>query len=304
MAINQNHQFEELNGVKCAIVEKNVPPARVDFLRRLLETNRYTVIVVPSPPAKAAAPPKPAAPTSTDAPPAPETPPIPETPPPPETFTVGVTDVTFNPTNAIFGRLLKTPNGRTVTLAYWQQKDAESHDETPYFATIILIILLFPAIAALSQKPIFTSTAKHSFSSHAQNDSFVLTLTGQSVLKGNVTFHIYKNNTIIFTDAFPASDLLGDMYDVIPTDKQRTDTILARMKRFFNNENFIQPAIKITRDGPSDPEDIPAEFKPILAELRSDKSAIGFVYSHGYEGTYAITWSKKKAKALYYFESD
>lgn len=169
---------------------------------------------------------------------------------------------------------------------------------------IILAILLFPAIAAVSQKPIFTSTAKHPFSSHAQSDSFVLTLTGRSVLKGNITFHIYKNNTIVFTDTFPASDLLGDMYDAIPTDKQRADTIIGRMKRFFDSENFIQPAIKITRNGPADPEDIPTEFKPILAEIRSDRSAIGFVYSHGYEGTYAITWSKKKAKALYYFESD
>lgn len=119
MAINQNHLFEELNGIKCAIVEKNVLPVRVDFLRRLLEANRYTVVVVPSPPPKAA----PAAPAPTPAP-----------PPPPETFTVGVTDVMFNPINAIFGRLLKTPDGHTVTLAYWQQKEAGSDDETPYFA--------------------------------------------------------------------------------------------------------------------------------------------------------------------------
>jgi hypothetical protein len=140
MAINQNHLFEELNGVKCAIVEKNVSPVRVDFLRRLLEANRFTVIVVPSPPPKAApATPAPPAPTPVDpatptpAAPAPAAPSPPAAPPPPETFTVGVTDVMFNPINAIFGRLLRTPDGHTVTLAYWQQKDAESHDETPYF---------------------------------------------------------------------------------------------------------------------------------------------------------------------------
>ena len=27
MAINKNHEFEELDGVKCGIVEKNVTPA-------------------------------------------------------------------------------------------------------------------------------------------------------------------------------------------------------------------------------------------------------------------------------------
>jgi hypothetical protein len=119
MAINQNHLFEELNGVKCAVVEKNASPARIDFLRGLLEHNGYTVNVVASPPPKAAAAPPP---------------PPPPAPPPPETFTIGVTDVMFNPTNAIFGRLLKTQTGHVVTLAYWQQKAAESQDDIPYFA--------------------------------------------------------------------------------------------------------------------------------------------------------------------------
>jgi hypothetical protein len=173
MGINQNHLFEELNGIKCAIVEKNATPARTEFLRRLLEYNRYTVVVVPSPPPKAAA----AVPAATAGAPAsaapapsaaaasspagaaggasavpaagttgaagaasgetvPAVPPTPAPPPPaPETFTIGVTDVGFNPTNAVFGRLLKTSDGHIVTLAYWQQKAAESHDEIPYFAS-------------------------------------------------------------------------------------------------------------------------------------------------------------------------
>jgi hypothetical protein len=140
MAINQNHLFEELNGIKCAIVEKNAGPARAGFLRRLLEYNRYTVVVVPSPPPKVAAATAPSAGATAGAavaasgetvPAAPPPPP----PPPPETFTVGVTDVGFNPTNAVFGRLLKTYDGHIVTLAYWQQKAAESRDEIPYFAS-------------------------------------------------------------------------------------------------------------------------------------------------------------------------
>ena len=123
MAINKNHEFEDLNGVKCAIVEKNASQARVDFLKSLLEFNHYTVIVVPSPPPKVA-PAKPLA--EGEAPP-------PSAPPAPETFTIGVTDVMFNATNAIFGRLLHTPNGHVVTLAYWEQHEKESHDEIPYY---------------------------------------------------------------------------------------------------------------------------------------------------------------------------
>ena len=56
MAINKNHEFEDLDGVKCAIVERNVIPARVEFLKKLLELNNYKVIVVKSPPPKTAPP--------------------------------------------------------------------------------------------------------------------------------------------------------------------------------------------------------------------------------------------------------
>ena len=113
MAINKNHEFEELNGVKCGIVERNVTASRLAFLKDLLELNGYTVETAPSPPPKTA--------------------PAEGTPPAPETFTVGVTDVGFNPINAIFGRLLRTRDRRVVTLAYWQQKEEVSRDDIPYF---------------------------------------------------------------------------------------------------------------------------------------------------------------------------
>jgi len=124
MAINKNHEFEDLSGVKCAIVEKNVPKARVDFLVPLLEHNGYQVVVVPTP----VAAPK-AAPVEINN----EIPASPTPPPAPETFTVGVTDVRFNAINAIFGRLLRTPGGHVVTLAFWKQEEKAAHDEVPYF---------------------------------------------------------------------------------------------------------------------------------------------------------------------------
>lgn len=125
MAINKNHEFEDLDGVKCAIVEKNASAERVAFLKNILEYNRYKVIVVASPPPKVT-PAKPAAAATEEAP---ETPAVIAS----ATFTIGVTDVTFNPTNAIFGRLLKAPQGHIITLAYWNQKEKEPHDEVPYF---------------------------------------------------------------------------------------------------------------------------------------------------------------------------
>lgn len=125
MALNKNHEFEDLNGVKCGIVEKNVMPERAAFLKELLEYNGFEVVTAATPPPKVAAPPPPKEGE------------IPVTPPPappaPETFTIGVTDYTFNSINAIFGRQLKTKDGHIVTLAYWQQKEAVSDDEIPYY---------------------------------------------------------------------------------------------------------------------------------------------------------------------------
>ena len=114
MAINKNHEFEDLDNIKCSIVEKNVSPERVQFLKDLLTYNKYEVVVVASPAPKAAvaATPEPVAPS---------------------TFTVGVTDLRFNPTNAVFGRSLHTPDGHIVTLAFWQQEEAVSNDTVPYF---------------------------------------------------------------------------------------------------------------------------------------------------------------------------
>lgn len=125
MAINKNHEFEELDGVKCGIVEKNVFPERAQFLKKLLEYNKYTVVIVPSPPPKFAPAPVVKAVEGAELPPPP--------PPAPETFTVGVSDYTFNPVNAIFGRLLNTAEGHVVTQAYWLQKESISHDEIPYY---------------------------------------------------------------------------------------------------------------------------------------------------------------------------
>ena len=128
MAINKNHEFEELEGVKCGIVEKNVTAARIEFLKRLLTFNGFTVVTAVTPA------PKVVANTVVKAADGEElAPPPPTALPAPETFSIGVTDYTFNPINAIFGRLLKTPDGHVVTLAYWQQRETVSQDEIPYY---------------------------------------------------------------------------------------------------------------------------------------------------------------------------
>ena len=87
-----------------------------------MELNGFTVVIAASPPPKAAAPATPPAEGE-----------VPVAPPAPTTFTIGVTDVGFNVTNAIFGRLLKTKDGKIVTMAYWMEKEKESDPEVPYY---------------------------------------------------------------------------------------------------------------------------------------------------------------------------
>lgn len=116
MAINKNHEFDELNGKKCAIVEKNVSPERTEFLKKLLEYNGFEVQIVATP-----APKVPITDSETA---------VEEVP---TSFTLGVTHVGFNAINAIFGRLLKREDGQIVTLAYWQQKKVNTDDTIPYY---------------------------------------------------------------------------------------------------------------------------------------------------------------------------
>src|SRR6187401_3255824 len=59
------HALEDINGVRCAVVEKNVTPERVEFLKNILEHNGYTVMVAVSPPPKVVA--KPIAPSAAPA---------------------------------------------------------------------------------------------------------------------------------------------------------------------------------------------------------------------------------------------
>ena len=113
MAINKNHTVEELDGIKCAIVEADASEDRAMFLKDLLELNGYQVVVAQK---KATVPEGQAEPAAT--------------------FSIGVTDLSYNTINAIFGRLLRDRAGRVVTLGYWQQKTAVPDDSLPYFGRV------------------------------------------------------------------------------------------------------------------------------------------------------------------------
>ncbi len=96
MAINNaKHIVGEIEGVRCTIVESNTSLERAAFLRDLLEFNNYEVKEHKTEPSV----------------PGEET-----------LYTIGVTDIVFNPVFAIYERKLRTREGDLVTPAYWNQQ--------------------------------------------------------------------------------------------------------------------------------------------------------------------------------------
>lgn len=102
MSINSaKHIIGEIDGVRCTIVETETTPERMVFLRDLLEFNGFEVKVMKV--------------TS-------------EIPGEEIKYTIGVTDLVFNPVYSIYECLLKTKKGNHVTPGYWKQECNEDCD--------------------------------------------------------------------------------------------------------------------------------------------------------------------------------
>jgi hypothetical protein len=98
MPLKAKHIVEEINGVRCTVVEKGATQDRVDFLKGLLEFNKFEVLVAEDKK---------------------------ETEDAPTLFTIGVTDEVFSPVTAVYEMSLKAPDGKRVSPAYWEQKTTE-----------------------------------------------------------------------------------------------------------------------------------------------------------------------------------
>ncbi len=82
------HIVEEINGVRCSIVETDSSKERLEFLTKFLEKNNYKVFSIAEEENK---------------------------------FKIGVNDVLFNPVIAVYERRLKTMEGKVATHEYWFQ---------------------------------------------------------------------------------------------------------------------------------------------------------------------------------------
>jgi len=86
--------IEEIDGVRCVIVESGIDTGRADFLASLLKHNNYEVKSYKAEDGS---------------------------------ITLGVTNIMFNAVLDVYKRKLKSQSGHKVTPAYWLQK---SGDET------------------------------------------------------------------------------------------------------------------------------------------------------------------------------
>jgi hypothetical protein len=99
MAIdNAKHIIAEIDGTRCTIIETGATLERSAFLSDLLSFNNLVVKEMKE---------------------------ISEVPVEELKYTIGVTDLIFNPVFAIYERQLKTREGSVVTPGYWKQECIE-----------------------------------------------------------------------------------------------------------------------------------------------------------------------------------
>jgi hypothetical protein len=103
MGLSGKHMFGSIEDTRVTFVEKGVSADRKDFLKKLLEFNGFEVLIQED-----------KRKTEED----------------PQLYTIGVTDMVFNPTVWVFQRKLETFDGHKVTQGYWNQ---ETKDTKPQY---------------------------------------------------------------------------------------------------------------------------------------------------------------------------
>jgi hypothetical protein len=99
MAINNaKHIVSEINGIRCTIIESGATLDRVAFLSDLLKLNNLEVKEMQE---------------------------VSDIQGEEQKYTIGVTDLVFNPVFAVYEKQLKTREGTFVTPGYWKQECTE-----------------------------------------------------------------------------------------------------------------------------------------------------------------------------------
>ncbi|MCB0728037.1 MAG: hypothetical protein R3A12_01665 [Ignavibacteria bacterium] len=124
------HIVKEIEGTRCTVLESGIPEERMEFLKHLMELNGYEVRVEKDPPKVQKAIPKevpivePGAESNSEKNDLPKEE-IKEEPLP-DTYTIGVTQISFNPVIVVYQRMLRNKKGQIVTPQYYNQETDDS----------------------------------------------------------------------------------------------------------------------------------------------------------------------------------
>ena len=142
------------------------------------------------------------------------------------------------------------------------------------------------------------SKVEHEFSQIDKKDEFYICIRGKSIVEGKVIFKIVRSDkTVILEKEFPTYLLMNYGFDGdLNSIKDREKYMISRIEGFFNEKNFLYPAIKKDEQFDEDYSD-----KEIWNEIKSDQTAIGFSYLIGEEDGRKIAFSKKQKKVVMYF---
>lgn len=138
----------------------------------------------------------------------------------------------------------------------------------------------------------------HKFSQVNEKDEFYICIKGKSIIEGKVVFKIISNGGIeILKEEFPAYLLMNYGFEGdLDSKKDREDYMKMRISKFFDEDNFISPAIE-----KDDVLDVEYSQEEIWNEIQSDQTAIGFYFLIGEEDGRSIAYSKKTEKVVMYY---
>ena len=151
---------------------------------------------------------------------------------------------------------------------------------------------------AIEDSVLIENKVMHAFSKIDNKDEFYICIKGKSILDGKMIFKITKSDgTELLNEEFPSYLLMGYGFEGdMNSAKDKEDYIKSRIKDFFNENNFMYPAIKSDENFDEDYSD-----KEIWNEIKSDLTVIGFSYLIGEEDGRKIAFSKNKGKVVMYF---
>jgi hypothetical protein len=189
---------------------------------------------------------------------------------------------------------------------------------TTFKITILLIILgcstkdkpilentKSPGIQVLDNKSkqnkveilLLTNVITHHFSSSTSKDTFKIRLIGKTITESKFEFEIKTSHgLVIHFETYPSYYLVGYGLDPNANEIEQSEYIGGRISKFFDEENFRQPAI--SKDELFD-EDY--SNKEIWDDIKSDSTSVKFAYLIGEEGNGQIAYSKKLKKVVTIF---